>query len=483
MLTTQEFIERSQARWGDRWNYSKVVYRGQRKKVTLICPEHGEFETEPKKHLRGVNSCGWCTGQKVDSDFVRRKSEEIYGKGRWLYDRLHYRGASTEIEIGCPIHQQYFFQTPNNHYNSIGCRECSQRFSRGKLNLDIIRNRSEESFGVGALDFSEATYINNKTPIKVRCVMHDEWFHQQPEYIYYGQRRCPKCQQARVSKGEDSLGQYITSLGISWERRRRDLLGDTHLEVDIYIPELRIAIEFNGLYYHSEEFLDKNYHKIKRELALQSGITLYQIWENDWRERRSVVEKHLQNILNVSTQPKVAARNTQVTEISSEQAKSFLNEHHIQGFVGSTVYVGLIHQGDLVAVGAFKKRAEEFELTRYATSCLVRGGHSKIVAYFEKCYTYSKLVTFADLTFGDGSLYRTTGWQEDKYLYPDYFYTKGIKRYHKFNLRLNRFKEDPQLIFEEGKTEHELAKMNGFLRVYDAGKIRFVKVHPNNSSA
>ena len=82
-------------------------------------------------------------------------------------------------------------------------------------------------------------------------------------------------------------------------------------------------------------------------------------------------------------------------------------------------------------------------------------------------------MTLADITLGSGGLYKTTGWVEDKLLRPDYSYVIRNSRVHKFNYRVQRFKTDSGLLFEEGMTESELAELNNLIRVYDAGKIRF----------
>lgn len=103
------------------------------------------------------------------------------------------------------------------------------------------------------------------------------------------------------------------------------------------------------------------------------------------------------------------------------------------------------------------------------------GGHSKLVAYVERNFQYGKLITFADLTFGGGDLYRSTGWIEDTIIRPDYSYVVSGSRRHKFNYRRKRFKTDPSLLFVEELSESQLAELNKIPWVYDAGKIRFIK--------
>ena len=168
-----------------------------------------------------------------------------------------------------------------------------------------------------------------------------------------------------------------------------------------------------------------------------------------------------------------------MTPITYKDASDFLDSYHIQGATSASIYLGMFFQEELVGVTTLKYRNDgSLELSRYATSKNVQGGHSKVVAYVEKNYEYTHLVTFADQSYSAGDLYKTTGWTEDGLLDPDYKYVVGRSRSHKFLYRKDRFKKDPDLLFEDGLTERELAELNGLRRVYDAGKIRFIKPRP-----
>lgn len=104
------------------------------------------------------------------------------------------------------------------------------------------------------------------------------------------------------------------------------------------------------------------------------------------------------------------------------------------------------------------------------------GGFTKLLTYAEREYTPSRFITFADHCISDGGLYEGNGFVVDKTLPPDYMYVVGDRREHKFDYRLKRFRNDPDLKYVEGLTERELAALNGLVRVWDAGKTRFVRV-------
>ena len=140
--------------------------------------------------------------------------------------------------------------------------------------------------------------------------------------------------------------------------------------------------------------------------------------------------------------------------------------------------VPITDTNELVAVMVLKRSGSKYPgqwtLDRYATACSVPGGHSKLLKHFQRNNTWTSIVTFADLTISEGSLYETTGWTRDSELDPDYRYVYRNQREHKFNFRRARFRDDPAFQYDPDLTEKQLAQMNGLPRVYDCGKIRYV---------
>jgi len=255
-------------------------------------------------------------------------------------------------------------------------------------------------------------------------------------------------------------------------------------ELDLYIPEKEIAIEFNGLYWHSEKAGTKrNYHYDKWKQCQEKGIQLITIWEDDWRTKKELVKQMLSHKIGFSQQEKIYARKTLIKNVSKKEADDFLNNNHIQGSVDGSTRLGLYTKDtdELIAVMLFKKRNEtEAELVRYATSKIVIGGFTKLLKHFENTNTeIEKITTFADHTVSNGKLYENHGFTKDKILKPDYSYVVKNSRVHKFNYRLKRFRNDPELKWEEGLSERELAQLNNIYRIYDCGKTKYVKILKN----
>lgn len=475
VLTTRTFIEQATEVWGDRWDYSNSQCFGKKSKVSIICRDHGEFTQLASTHLEKKVGCPGCASTKrlTQKEFLRRV-EEVWGD-RWDVSKAVYINNSTKVILGCRLHGDFTQKPISLFVGGVGCPKCN---GKGVTTKDLVK-RFQEVWGDSRWDYSSTQHVPNQPKIDVVCPQHGEFSQAIYDHLS-GHVGCPSCRATKTSKPEQELIEFIRSLGVAAEHRVVGLFRSSRREVDVYVPEYRVAFEFNGLYYHSELFRSADEHFSKVEAARKEGITLFHVWEDDWRDRPLIVQEHIRQVLGVSSLPKISARSTQVVvDIPKVKLRSFLGEHHIQGYAGGSISLGLEYQGELVAVAVFKKRVDNaYELVRYATSANVRGGHSKLVSFFEKTHSYQTLITFADLSFGHGELYYTTGWVEDAVLPPDYSYVYKGRRVHKFNFRKARFRSDSTLKYDEDMTERELALLNNIPRIYDAGKIRFVKPHP-----
>lgn len=282
---------------------------------------------------------------------------------------------------------------------------------------------------------------------------------------------------------------------------------------DVVVPGSSLAVEFNGLYWHSEAFIgDHSHHRDKSRLAEAHGLRLVHVWEDEWLDRRVVVVRELAHRLGcIDRLPegftaagiadqydplfaeRLSARSMTVTEVSRDEATAFLRAHHVQGPVSLSRGFGLTDdQGRLRAlIGLRSPRSNarahrgdgEWEIQRYATYGLVRGGFTRLLAHAERILAgqgvpVRRWISFSDDGLSDGGLYRKAGFRVEARIRPDYRYTGGIVGRHrvpKERFQLRRFRTDDALTYEEGWTEHEAALANGLFRIYDAGKTRWVK--------
>lgn len=302
---------------------------------------------------------------------------------------------------------------------------------------------------------------------------------------------CPVCWQAGLSSNaEVEVGDFLENLGLKVKRNIKTLL-DGRTEIDVYLPEFNTGIEYNGLYWHSEAGgKDRKYHVNKYRMCQQKGISLIQIWEDSWLDKKELMMRQLAyrfkkmdalQMLYPSMDKawfeKHHARKLSSAIISGKEAIEFLNAVHIQGGVKGSSYYGLrTSHGELVAVIVMARTGKEgeFLLSRYATKGTVAGGFTKLLKYaIEECKP-QRVVTFSDHSTFEGKLYALSGFVNDGAIPEDYMYVKSKKRYHKFGFRLSKFKNDPNLTYVENTTERELAILNGYTRIWDSGKTRWV---------
>jgi hypothetical protein len=246
------------------------------------------------------------------------------------------------------------------------------------------------------------------------------------------------------------------------------------LEIDIYLPELKLGFEFNGLYWHSEEYKDKYYHLNKTKHFKERGIRVIHIWEDDWDSRSEIIQSQIRNWLGRSE--KIGARKCQVKEIKdSKVVMEFLDRNHIQGRVGSSVKLGLYNGSELVSVMTFdqfegRKKMEErgWNLNRFCNrlGVSVLGGASRLLNYFIQTYGPTRIVSYADQEWSDGDMYQKLGFVKIEETKPDYKYLVENQRVHKSNFKKSRLK----LV---SGTENSYMKERGFYRIWDCGKIKF----------
>ena len=288
--------------------------------------------------------------------------------------------------------------------------------------------------------------------------------------------KCEECRKKSYSASQLQIAEYIRNLG--FEIYEEYPINDGEYYLDIYIPGLSLGVEYNGIYWHSDliEGRNKFYHWNKLQACSENGISLFVIWEDDFNSKKDLVYRMLKNKLGISSEEKVNARDCKIELSDSGNVYEFLQENNLLGYTTGSSYLKLTHKGNLVAVMVAQWVSDaELQIKRYCTSCNVRGGFSKLVKFLEDNYSPNIISTFSDNSVSNGDLYRNNGFVVEKSLKPDYtYYVKG-KRVHKLNYKKSRFKKDPKLKYEENITEEELARLNNLGRVWDYGKIKWVK--------
>lgn len=273
----------------------------------------------------------------------------------------------------------------------------------------------------------------------------------------------------------------LDKLHIEYIANDRSVLGGK--ELDIYVPSHKLAIECNGIYWHSANRKDSKYHFNKYVQCREAGIQLLTIWEDQIVSKPDIVKSIICSKLGIYD-VRVGARECEVREITGSESKQFLNQYHLQGSVISKYNLGLFYEGELVSVMTFGKKRRalgnktntptEFELYRYCTlgGTQVVGGASKLFKYFVEHYNPTTIESFSSNDISDGGLYESLGFTRVNEMSGSYWYIdENMKRYHRFNFtkgRLVKEGADPNL------SESQIMSQLGFIRIYDSGQSKWM---------
>ena len=297
---------------------------------------------------------------------------------------------------------------------------------------------------------------------------------------------CRSCHPFTTSRGQAELLDYIKSITPS--NKDIEIIVNTRkpikpYEIDIFIPEYNLAIEYNGSYWHSDKNAKpNNYHVTKTKLAEKEGIRLIHIWEHDWNQKQELIKQRLYYLFNKG-ETVIYARNCTIKECPYVEIEDFLNTYHLQGSIRSKVNLGLYYSNNLVAVMTFGKprfnKQYEWELLRFASKGHIIGGASKLLKYFERNYNPTSLISYANRDWSQtkGNLYEYLGFNLSGETKPNYIYVnssqKIIPRYraqkHKLKDLLGEENFNPDL------SEYENMKNNGWFRLYDCGNLVWTK--------
>lgn len=284
------------------------------------------------------------------------------------------------------------------------------------------------------------------------------------------------------SEFEKDVAIYLESLNIKVECHNRSLLSGK--EIDIYLPDLKIGIECNGEYWHSEKFnKNKMYHYNKWKYCNESNIHLISIWEHEWINQTNKVKSLLQS--KVGQKEKGAyARQCYIAAIDSVAARPFVDQYHLQGFVGGSSHWGAFTQENtLIGVMTFgwtrgSVNSRRFELKRWVTDNKTHPGlMSKTFKFAQKELDFDHVVSFSDNRWFSGNSYSQCGFVKGKTLSPAYSYFVNNKLQHCSNFtKQNIRRKYPDLVtqLDQGITENEAMKMLGYYRVWDCGKTEWL---------
>jgi hypothetical protein len=463
------------------------IYEDTGTKMKVICPIHGEFKKSTVQ-LRTGAGCPKCGIQEFN-DRRRGTTEEFIAKAKQIhgdtydYSKTIYTGAVNLVSINCKVHGD-FEQIASTHVSGAGCWQCGVKSRSGVYSPGFI---SYEEFIVRAraihgdlYEYSNKDYNGIAGKVNITCKNHGEF--KQMATDHTAGSRCPACA-GSLSQPQIDLKQYIEFLGFTAEMNYRYGVG--RKEIDIYIPEKKLGIEYDGVFWHSSKFRPSNYHTTKRKEVEQAGIELIQIFSDLWINNPETVKQLIANRLGIS-KPTAHARKTKIRKVDWQEAKPFLDKYHVQGCNVTGNGFGLYQDNELIALMMFSQRlssrgvkadAGTFELYRYASSIRVQGGASKLLKYAIKELGIKKVISYSDPRLFTGKMYEALGFTNVSWSAPSYSYVYHNdaveKRYHKSGFRHDRLKEKFGNTYNPNLTEKANCENHKYYQIHDCGLLKW----------
>ena len=330
-----------------------------------------------------------------------------------------------------------------------------------RLSQDDIENLTRRA-GFFELIGDIENYKNDKTTlIHVRCKRCGGEFHRNVRSLQHG--KCNVCY-PQGSIAQAQITEFIKSLGLEVKSCDRTVINP--LELDIFVPSHNFAIEFNGLYWHSEQFKSSDYHNNKSILAARHGISLFHVFEDEWSDKREIIESMIRQRLGMSI-TNIDATNCHIVEVSPEDRTLFFENNHIDDDTNASMAFGLTHENSLVACISLrkpfhKKYSESLEVARFCTSIdtSVVGGLNRLsetALNYVKENGYKNIITNVDTRFGSCDSYENAKF---KFIYetaPRFWWTDSDVRYNQFKFRADA---------KNNLTESQVASLNGVIKIW-----------------
>ena len=468
---------------GQKFNHWTILEELGKGKVICQCDCGTVKELYKKAVINGqTKSCG-CQG----SGFINLKGQqynewtvlEFKGNAQWLCrcscgkESILTRRALLEgLSKSCGCKQsENLLNTYKERFGDISIKRRDN--PRESWQIEALRSKKNLESFINSLDYKPTVRSLSETlntgAYTISCKIHE-----------YGLEKLMI--DSQHSSYEYLIIKYLKDLNANMviEHSNRKILKNKK-ELDIYIPERKLAIEFNGTYWHSSLYKDEMYHQEKSIEALKNKIRLIHIFEHEWEDE--ITRNKLLNIIKNMVAPelvnKVYARNTEVHELTIEETREFLNKYHLQNYSASSINLGLKDKdGQLLSVMTFGKprfnQDYEYEIIRYCNkdNVSITGGAEKLFEYFKDKYNPNSVITYCDIGKFTGQVYVRLGFKPAEITQPNYVWVEGNT-----NNILTRYQTQKHKLIElglgtEDQTEDKIMTNIGYIKIYDSGNLK-----------
>lgn len=457
--------------------------------IKLHCHNHGDFSQPAANFLAGMR-CNKCYDRtemppRVDYATWLARSKEYFGD-YYDYSKVQFDKVEKDIiTIICPVHGE-FTQVASTHMRGHGCKKCANALSSTNLTrstAEFIRLANIKHSG--KYQYPNTIYNGSRSIVEIECPIHGPF--NQVAYYHLAGNGCQQCGYETTtsrSAAEKELVTWLEDSGISNVTYSNRIFS---YELDVYLPDYNIAIEYNGLHWHSSNSKDldwkyKSAHLYKTTECESRGIQLFHINESEWGLNATKKEIWKSIILeNLQVAPTILKiTDCDIIIVDSSTAIEFMEENHIYGYFPGSSHIGLERDGVLVALATFAKsndrnaKPNTYELVRYATLIYtsIPSAFSVILSHFTQDKT-GALIAYADRRFDNGALFESNGFVLDSIEKPTYQYIKGQKTYHRCKFTKS-IAENTLPIFDKSKTLVENMYDNKYRRMWDCGQLIYI---------
>ena len=429
---------------------NKPNYSKSKKDFNDYCPDHANlarssWSKKNKDKLFGGN-IGWKKGlTKEDHAGIKSQSEKISGENN-------------------PWHKL----TEDEKQAAIDKARTSRRIDESEYQRRIESSKQELKQLV-LTPYKD--YTKRGDYVDIECLECNKTFKRTFGNLLQYKGGCPHCNHFYgSSQVERELAEFVKTLDPKIITNTRKIIAPQ--ELDIYSEKYKIAVEFNGLYWHSELYKDKGYHREKTDVCVGNSIRLIHVWEDDWRDKQDIVKSMLRYAFG-KVENRIYARKCQIRALTVPQRRRFMASNHLRGDVPSHSAYGLFYNGELTSAISLRKplqHKDSIEIARFATklNTSVAGGFTKLLKHAEDVLKsdYDRIITYIDLDHGhfENNVYSNNGFQYVKDTNLDYSYTDGLVREHRLKYKAN-----------SGLSELEVASSAGVFRIYGTGNKLYEK--------
>jgi hypothetical protein len=426
----------------------KSQFEKKKRKLKLRC-HCGKIVFRSYRRLGTLNSCIYCSVRNsVNYDIVKSKVELLGYKFKTT--SKDYVNTKTLLSLECP-NGHLLERTWNciKEISHLNCKECTRVNKIKKLEKQLIKGGSR----LLSIDYWDE-------PLKVLCKCNNTFYRYSRTFTQYKNYTCRTCS-TRNPKAETEIAKFLNLKRVCFNTNDRKILRPK--ELDFYIEEAKLAIEHNGLYWHSDQIITKNYHITKTKNCSKQGIKLYHIFEDEWRDSvlKTVWKSLISSKINNKFQLKMS--NCTVNTIPKKTAKSFFKKNSLESTCSGS-YKGVFYKKELIFVGIVENNKNYVRIKRFAFKKYKINSKSLylLLRYCKKQYCKSVKV-YNDLRY-PYSFFRKLGFQYSRYIPPNFWYTKGPEKYTMSELINLQTKIDSSI------STFKFLKKYHYNKIFDCGK-------------